>query len=61
MKDAFHGDNSPATSVDVGVFWFGAINEGRHFGVEFTKVIDRPMRARRSGQDRGRTRTRGPA
>jgi iron complex outermembrane receptor protein len=34
VKDAFHKDNFLATSVDVGVFWFGATEPGRIFGLE---------------------------
>jgi iron complex outermembrane recepter protein len=37
VKDAFHHDNYLATSVDVGVFWFGAVAPGRTWGVEFTR------------------------
>jgi iron complex outermembrane receptor protein len=37
VKDAFHHDNYLATSVDVGVFWFGAVTPGRTWGIEFTK------------------------
>ncbi len=37
VKDAFHHDNYLATSVDVGVFWFGAVAQGRTWGVELTK------------------------
>ena len=37
VKDAFHHDNYLATSVDVGVFWFGALAQGRTWGVELTK------------------------
>jgi iron complex outermembrane receptor protein len=37
VKDAFHDDNFLATSVDVGVFWFGATAPGRTWGVELTK------------------------
>jgi iron complex outermembrane receptor protein len=37
VKDAFHHDNYLATSVDVGVFWFGATAPGRTWGVEFTR------------------------
>jgi iron complex outermembrane receptor protein len=36
VKDAFHDENYLATSVDVGVFWFGALAPGRTWGVEFT-------------------------
>ena len=36
VKDAFHGDNYLSTSVDVGVFWFGAIQVGRTWGIEIT-------------------------
>ncbi len=34
VKDAFHDDNYLATSVDVGVFWFGAVAPGRIWGLE---------------------------
>ena len=34
VKDAFHDDNYLATSVDVGVFWFGATAPGRIVGIE---------------------------
>lgn len=34
VKDAFHDDNYLATSVDVGVFWFGATAPGRIWGLE---------------------------
>jgi iron complex outermembrane receptor protein len=34
VKDAFHDDNYLATSVDVGVFWFGAVVPGRLWGLE---------------------------
>ena len=34
VKDAFHDDNYLATSVDVGVFWFGATAPGRIWGIE---------------------------
>ncbi|TNF88655.1 MAG: TonB-dependent receptor, partial [Gammaproteobacteria bacterium] len=34
VKDAFHDDNYLATSVDVGVFWFGATAPGRQIGLE---------------------------
>ena len=34
VKDAFHDDNYLATSVDVGVFWFGAPASGRIWGLE---------------------------
>jgi len=37
VKDAFHHDNYLATSVDVGVFWFGATAPGRTWGIEFTR------------------------
>jgi iron complex outermembrane receptor protein len=37
VKDAFHKKNYLATSVDVGVFWFGAVAPGRTWGVELTK------------------------
>jgi hypothetical protein len=37
VKDAFHHDSYLATSVDVGVFWFGAVAPGRTWGVELTK------------------------
>ncbi len=37
VKDAFHQNNYLATSVDVGVFWFGAVTPGRTWGVELTK------------------------
>jgi hypothetical protein len=36
VKDAFHDHNYLATSVDVGVFWFGAVQPGRTWGVELT-------------------------
>jgi len=34
VKDAFHEDNYLATSVDVGVFWFGAVAPGQIWGIE---------------------------
>jgi iron complex outermembrane receptor protein len=37
VKDAFHDGNYLATSVDVGVFWFGAVAQGRSWGIELTK------------------------
>jgi iron complex outermembrane receptor protein len=37
VKDAFHDDNYLATSVDVGVFWFGSVAPGRTWGIELTK------------------------
>ncbi|MBM4384359.1 MAG: TonB-dependent receptor [Deltaproteobacteria bacterium] len=37
VKDAFHENNYLATSVDVGVFWFGAVAPGRTWGIELTK------------------------
>lgn len=37
VKDAFHSDNYLANSVDVGVFWFGAVSPGRTWGVELTR------------------------
>jgi len=37
VKDAFHDDNYLATSVDVGVFWFGALAPGRTWGIELSK------------------------
>jgi hypothetical protein len=36
VKDAFHDDNYLATSVDVGVFWFGATAPGRLWGLEIS-------------------------
>ena len=36
VKDAFHSDNYLATSVDVGVFWFGSVLPGRTWGLEVT-------------------------
>jgi iron complex outermembrane receptor protein len=36
VKDAFHSDNFLATSVDVGVFWFGAVAPGRIWGLEIS-------------------------
>ena len=39
VKDAFHEDNYLATSVDVGVFWFGAASAGRTWGIELTHEI----------------------
>ena len=39
VKDAFHGDNYLSTSVDVGVFWFGAIQVGRTWGIEITHEL----------------------
>ncbi len=39
VKDAFHDDNFLATSVDVGVFWFGAVEQGRTWGIELTKTF----------------------
>ena len=36
VKDAFHEDNYLATSVDVGVFWFGSLAAGRTWGIEVT-------------------------
>ncbi len=39
VKDAFHDDNYLATSVDVGVFWFGAVEPGRTWGIELTKTF----------------------
>ena len=51
VKDAFHDDNFLATSVDVGVFWFGAVSVGPHVGhrvdlrdiapIQLTAFIDR--------------------
>jgi iron complex outermembrane receptor protein len=38
VKDAFHDDNYLATSVDVGVFWFGAVAPGRIWGIELTGI-----------------------
>lgn len=38
VKDAFHKDNYLATSVDVGVFWFGAVAPGRTWGIELSKA-----------------------
>jgi iron complex outermembrane recepter protein len=38
VKDAFHDDNYLATSVDVGVFWFGALAPGRTWGVELSRA-----------------------
>jgi len=37
VKDAFHDDNYLATSVDVEVFFFGAVAPGRTWGIELTK------------------------
>jgi iron complex outermembrane receptor protein len=37
VKDAFHHDNWLATSVDVGVFNFGAVAPGRTWGIELSK------------------------
>lgn len=39
VKDAFHGDNYLTTSVDVGVFWFGALAVGRTWGIEITHEL----------------------
>lgn len=39
VKDAFHEDNYLATSVDVGVFWFGAVAVGRTWGIELTHEL----------------------
>ena len=39
VKDAFHDENFLATSVDVGVFWFGAIAVGRTWGIELTHEL----------------------
>ena len=36
VKDAFHSNNYLSTSVDVGVFWFGAVQPGRTWGLEVT-------------------------
>lgn len=36
-KNLTEGDNYLATSVDVGVFFFGALRPGRSYGIEFTK------------------------
>ncbi len=38
VKNAFEDDNYLATSVNVGVFWFGATAPGRTYGIELTKV-----------------------
>ncbi|MEM9622648.1 MAG: TonB-dependent receptor, partial [Pseudomonadota bacterium] len=40
VKDAFHSDNFLATSVDVGVFWFGAVSPGRTWAIELTKTFE---------------------
>jgi iron complex outermembrane receptor protein len=37
VKDAFHKENYLATSVDVGVFWFGSVLPGRTWGIELTR------------------------
>ncbi len=37
VKDAFHSGNYLANSVDVTVFWFGAVAPGRTWGVELTR------------------------
>ena len=39
VKDVFHSDNYLATSVDVGVFWFGAVAVGRTWGIELTHEL----------------------
>ena len=39
VKDAFHNDNYLATSVDVGVFWFGTVQVGRTWGIELTHQL----------------------
>ena len=39
VKDLFHSDNYLATSVDVGVFWFGAVSVGRTWGIELTHEL----------------------
>ena len=39
VKDVFHSDNYLATSVDVGVFWFGAVSVGRTWGIELTHEL----------------------
>ena len=39
VKDVFHDDNYLATSVDVGVFWFGAVAVGRTWGIELTHEL----------------------
>ncbi|MYE85849.1 MAG: TonB-dependent receptor [Gammaproteobacteria bacterium] len=39
VKDVFHKDNYLATSVDVGVFWFGAVAVGRTWGLEITHEL----------------------
>ena len=39
VKDVFHSDNYLATSVDVGVFWFGALSVGRTWGIELTHEL----------------------
>ena len=39
VKDVFHKDNYLATSVDVGVFWFGAVAVGRTWGIEVTHEL----------------------
>ena len=39
VKDVFHDDNYLATSVDVGVFWFGSVSVGRTWGIELTHEI----------------------
>ncbi len=36
VKDVFHDDNYLSTSVDVGVFWFGAVAAGRTWGIKLT-------------------------
>ena len=36
-RNLTEGDNYLATSVDVGVFWFGSLSPGRSFGIELTK------------------------
>ncbi|MEZ5560579.1 MAG: TonB-dependent receptor [Pseudomonadales bacterium] len=40
VKDAFHDDNYLTTSVDVGVFWFGAVGPGRTWGIELSKYFE---------------------
>lgn len=39
VKDAFHDENYLATSVDVGVFWFGSVAVGRTWGIEITHEL----------------------
>ena len=39
VKDVFHDDNFLATSVDVGVFWFGSVAVGRTWGIELTHEL----------------------